>query len=83
MSRFIHLTLKNIPWFAGALLLLAAVGYVLGDLPKLSSAQWLSLIVTGPATVVALSAIGAGQALLRERREKPQNSNSDTTQISN
>jgi hypothetical protein len=75
MSRFISLTLGNIPWFAGAILLFAAVGYIAGDLPKLSSVQLLSTMLTGPATVLVLSAAGAGQTLFRERREKRRHSN--------
>ena len=75
MKRFFHLTLRNVPWFTAAFIALAAIGYFSGDLPKLSPAQLLSLIITGPATIVAVSAVGAGQALLRQRRKRSKSSN--------
>ena len=64
-----RLTLKNVPWFAGAILFLAGIGYLSGDLPHLSAVQWLSLIVTGPLTILALSAAGAAQAIWREKHQ--------------
>jgi hypothetical protein len=72
MRQFIRLTLWNVPWFAGAILFFAGIGYLTGDLPRLSATRWLSLSVTGPLTVLALSAAAAAQAMWREKR---QNSN--------
>jgi hypothetical protein len=77
MNRFLRLTLKNIPIFAALFIALAALGYLIGDLRKPSAHQWLSLIVIFPATVLAISALSAGQELLAEWRERRRRSNKD------
>jgi hypothetical protein len=67
VNQFIRLTVRTIPWFAAIFVLLFAVGYLQGDL-KLSSIYLPGLIAGLVLTIVAVSAVGAAQALLRERR---------------
>jgi len=69
MSRFVRLTLRSVPIFAALFLVLGTIGYLQGDL-KPSSINWPSLTLTLMLTVVAVSAVSAGQRLFGEWREK-------------